>query len=185
MTRETKQVHIAFGALVLLATLVCGVVLAQSKVLLATAILAQIDVPHSAWLARCSALPISALDGIEIIKATVRPTRVSALLRKGDRMGWLSCNKIGVYSGVPVFACYGPTVLRDRMAADPNCTHAIAWSAVAGLPVAVRDWVKARSTCCGESSLGPAWPCGMPGVTVTRLDGIGPGVVGAEHPCGE
>jgi len=183
MTRETKQLTIALLALLLLAVAGYGVVRAQTKVTVLKA--TNLDVPHSAWLARCSALPISAFEGIEIVKATVRPTRVSALLRKGDRMGWLQCHKVGVYSGAPVFACYGPTVLRDRMAADPGCTHAIAWSAVASLPAAVRDWVKTRSTCCGESSLGPAWPCGMAGVTVTRLDGIGPGVVGAEHPCGE
>ena len=141
--------------------------------------------PHSSWLARCTGLPIEAVDGITIVKATIRPDRVSALLRKDKYRGFLECHRIGVYSGAPVFACYGPTVLRDRMAADPACSHAIAWSAVAGLPQAARDWIKARSTCCGKSSLGRSWPCSWAKVTVERLDGYGPGVVGSADPCAE
>jgi len=141
--------------------------------------------PHSSWLARCTGLPVEAVDGITIVKATVHPDRVSALLRKGDYRGFLQCYRMGVFQSAPVFACYGPTVLRDRMAADPACSHAIAWTAVSGLPQAARDWIKARSTCCGKSSLGRAWPCSWAKVTVERLDGYGPGVVGSADPCAE
>lgn len=191
---DTKKLLLALAALlaVLLAP-VLYIAWAQSKlpvaILAATAL--ETDVPHSSWLARCSALPISAIDGLTVIKATVYADRVTAVLVKDKRIGFLQCHRLGVYSGAPVYTCWGPTVIRDRMALDPACTHAIPWSAVPGLALAVKTWVAERSTCCGVATVGgevrSEWPCRwelIPGrVTVTSRSGYGPGVVGADQPC--
>jgi hypothetical protein len=139
-------------------------------------------VPHSRWLVRCSSVPVSAADGIEAEPMTTRPGVRQWALSKGLQSGVLVCYKLGTYNDAYVGACHGPTALRDKMLADAGCTHVIAWSQVASLPDAVKDWVKERSTCCGESSAGRAWQCSRD-VTVTRLDGIGPAVVAGTDPC--
>ena len=191
MTREVRQLILAVLALLcLLAVLWGGMRGARSlpRVPLGP-LMGAIAVPHSAWLARCSALPVEALDGIEIVKASVSPGQVSVFLRRGTAYGWFSAHSIGVYQGATVYACYGPTALRGRMAASSTCSHAIPWNAVKALPGAVRDWVAARSTCCGRATMGgqevTAWPCSWAParVTVEELTSIGPGVVGSESPC--
>lgn len=185
MSRESK---ILLGVLVGL-MVAAGVTGANVRRLSLQPIVAQITVPHSAWLARCSALPVDALDGIEVIRATIRQDRVSALLRKGDRMGWLQCYRLGVYAGAPVFACYGPTILRDRMAADPGCSHAIQWSAVKDLPAAAKTAIAPWLVCCGSWTVaGQARsevPCSwvLDGKATGNLTGYGPGVVGGDSPC--
>lgn len=189
-----KKLLLAWAATVLVAVPVCLAVRAQSKVVVGVTLAAtalELDVPHSSWLARCTALPVAAVEGLEVIKATVYAGRVTAILRKDRRVGFLQCHRLGVYSGAPVYACWGPTVLRDRMAIDPNCTHAIPWSAVKDLALAVKTWIAERNTCCGVATIGgevrSEWPCRWelePGrVTVTSRTGYGPGVVGSDQPC--
>lgn len=148
-------------------------------------------VPHSTWLARCSAVPTDALDGIEISPASTRPGVVEWELRQGTRVGVLRAYRLGVYAGIPVYAVRGPTVLRDRMALDPACPQVKTWPEVRDLPAAVVAWIAERSTCCGSATVGgmeyAAWPCAWElvagRVTVARRDGFGPGVVGSNAPC--
>lgn len=80
-------------------------------------------VPHSRWLARCSALPVSAVDGLTVV-ASHRPGAREWLLGKlvAGRLyvGTLTAYRIGTYAGVGVYAVRGPTILRDRMSADAD-----------------------------------------------------------------
>ena len=154
-------------------------------------------VPHSRWLARCSALPVSAVDGIAVV-AKHRPGAYQWILGKvvdGQlRVGVLVAYRVGTYQGVGVYAVHGPTVLRDRMAAAPECSHAIPWPDVRDLPTAALTAIASGLVCCGEGTRGErtvtAWRCdqsaalGGP-VTVSRLDGYGPAVVAGGSPCSD
>ena len=149
------------------------------------------NVPHSRWLARCSAFPETATDGITRVAAH-RPGALQWLLAKQDNgklyVGVLVAYRIGTYEGTGVYAVHGPTILRDRMAADPNCSHAIAWPDVSGLPQAALTAIASGLICCGDSSAGRAWRCDRSAalggdVTVNRLDGYGPSVVAGTDPC--
>jgi hypothetical protein len=113
------------------------------------------EVPHSRWLARCSAVPTDAAEGITVTHATQRPGVRAWRLKKGTKRGILVCYRMGSYSGMPVYACHGPTILRSRMAASPDCTHAIPWSQVGSLPQAVKDWLADKTTNCGANQYGP------------------------------
>ena len=147
-------------------------------------------VPHGRWLARCSAVPVSAADGITVVAAYTRPRTRAWLLAKGAQTGHLICHRIGTYNAVGVWACRGPLLLRDRMAADAACSHAIPWPQVRDLPTAALQAIASGLVCCGASSAGQVWRCDRSAalggdVTVNRLDGYGPGVVGAQGPCAD
>jgi hypothetical protein len=157
-----------------------------------------LHVPHSRWLAQCSAIPVSAVDGITVERVTVRQGRLSASLRAGKARGWLQAHRLGTLSGAGVWAVRGPTALRDRMAQAPECSRVVSWSQVETLPSAAKAWIAERSTCCGLATLGGrelrAWPCAWgvvasehhrPGLAVQQLAGYGPGVVGARGPCAD
>lgn len=155
-------------------------------------------VPHSRWLAQCTAIPVSAVDGLAVERVTVRRGRLSASLRAGKARGWLQAHRLGTLSGAGVWAVRGPTALRAAMQASPDCTRVIAWDQVAALPATAKAWIAERSTCCGLATLGgrefKAWPCSWgvvaseyhrPGLAVQQLAGYGPGVVGARGPCAD
>jgi len=149
------------------------------------------NVLHSRWLARCSAFPETSTDGITRVAAH-RPGALQWILGKTVNgrlhVGVLVAYRIATYAGVGVYAVHGPTILRDRMAADPNCSHAIAWPDVSSLPQAALNEIASGLICCGASSAGRAWRCDRSAalggdVTVSRLDGYGPGVVAGTDPC--
>lgn len=194
---DTRKLLLVLAALlaVLLAP-VLYIVRAQSKLPVATLAATQltVDVPHSSWLARCTALPITAIEGLTVLKATVYADRVTAVLVKDKAVGFARCHKLGVYDKIPAYACWGPTALRDKMAADKvGCVAGgvIDWGKVAVADPKLVAWIAERSTCCGVATVGgevrSEWPCRWelePGrVTVTSRSGYGPGVVGAEQPC--
>ena len=151
------------------------------------------EVPHSRWLARCSAFPATAVDDIARVSAHRAGAREWLLAKRvGQRLavGTLTAYRVGTYQGVGVYAVRGPTVLREQMAADPACSHAIPWPQVRDLPKAALTAIAPGLVCCGASSAGPAWRCDRSkalggDVTVSRLDGYGPGVVGAQGPCAD
>ena len=151
-----------------------------------------IVVDHSRWLARCDSMPVEAVDGIEIESVRTGNGRIVAVVRKGKYLGYLTASRLGVYQGSPVYSVVGPTVLRDRMDADPACPQVVPWPQLGELGADARDWIAERSTCCGEAVVSGrtyrSWPCrwstDRPGeITITRLDGYGPGVVGSRRPC--
>jgi len=151
-----------------------------------------IVVEHSRWIARCEALPVDAVSDIEIESVRTGQGRITAVLTKGRYLGYLTADRLGVYLGIPVYSVIGPTVLRDRMASDPACPQVKTYQDLATLGPVARDWIAERSTCCGEATVNGrtyhAWPCrwsiDRPAeITVTRIDGIGPGVVGSRGAC--
>jgi hypothetical protein len=159
---------------------------------------ASIPVPHSRWLAQCTAIPVSAVDGLTVERVTVRQGRLNASLRAGKTRGWLQAHRLGTLSGAGVWAVRGPTALRDRMAQAPECSRVVSWSQVGALPSVAKAWIAERSTCCGLATLGGrefrAWPCSWgvvasehhrPGLAVQQLAGYGPGIVGARGPCAD
>jgi hypothetical protein len=151
-------------------------------------------VPHSRWLARCAAVPVSAADGIEVMRSATRPGVRTWWLRKGRHRGVLAAYRIGAYQGAGVYAVHGPTALRERMAAAPECSHAIPWGEVASLPRQALEAIAPGLVCCGEATRGgatvAAWRCdrsaALGGDTrIQRLDGYGPGVVAGGSPCSD
>jgi hypothetical protein len=147
-------------------------------------------VDHSRFLARCSTVPLSVaqqFDGIEVLASYSRPGVLAWVLRRNTSYGVLVCYRLGMYLGMPVYACHGPTVLRTAMALASECSHAIPWSQVSALPEDVRSHVAARSTVCGWSLGRRSWPGSNAQATAdaTQIDGYGPGVVAGTDPCEE
>jgi len=125
---------------------------------------------------------VTATSDVTLAKATAKAGRVAVLVAVQKAPAWMSCHRLGEYDKAPVWACRGPDKLREQMAS--SCALVASWADLGKLKDAkLRDWIIARSTCCGESSLGYEWPCAWKGVQVTRLDGYGPGVVGSERAC--
>lgn len=145
-------------------------------------------VDHSRYLVRCSSVPVSVaqdIDGISVVESYQRPGVLAWALQRVSSRGVLACYRLGLYSGLPVYACHGPTALRTYLAAAPECSHAIPWSLVSALPAVVKDFVAARSTVCGWSGGRRAWPGSNTQATAdaTQIDGYGPGVVAGTDPC--
>lgn len=148
------------------------------------------SVPYGRWLARCSAVPVAAADGLDVMASYSRPGVRAWLLRDGLRYGVLVAYYLGDYSGIGVYDVHGPLVLRDRMAADAtDCPQVVPWDQVTTLPAAAVTWIAARSVCCGAWTVGgesrTAVPCSWvtEGRATGTLAGYGPGVTAGTDPC--
>lgn len=88
----------------------------------------------------------------------------------------LQARLLGTVAGRKIWSVRGPVKLRAALTAA-GCS-AVPYSQAMSLPPAKLAWVKARSTCGGEATRKgktiKIWPCGQPGTTEVRLDGLAP-----------
>jgi hypothetical protein len=135
-------------------------------------LLSATPVPHSRYVLQCVETPT--------IQDTESYTRPGAI-------GWIGssnvCYPLGELGANKWYACHGPTSVRDDLAG--RCVRAVSWTQAHTLPSPIKEFLGERSVCCGESSRGRIWRCSDASVTVTRLDGYGPGVVAGTDPCEE
>ena len=149
--------------------------------------------PHAQYkyyLLECSRWPLmdgKQKNGVLQISSEIDAKRIYVVLHYNGRRYAVSGDRLGSReAGWHVYSARMPVALADVLATYPAiCRHVRTWPQVMDLPLAARNWIKAKSVCHGVASIGGAtlteWPCWWQGrragFAVTSINALSPGVL--------